>query len=91
MELFNRYLYSDAYGNFKTRIKKRGVDGSFRSKAKYALKRLSLPERELKDRYPFYYKHKALRPFLYIKRLIKKAKKSPGALKSEIRELKNYK
>ena len=90
-ELFERYLYSDAYGNFKMRIKNQGVDGSIRSKIKYAIKRLTLSERLLREKYPFFYKHKMFRPFLYIFRLIKKAKNNPVTLKSEIRDLKNYK
>ena len=91
IELFNRYLYSDAYGNFKTRIANQGVDGSAISKIKYALKRMTLPESSLKDKYPLFYKYKILRPFLYVYRLLRKAINSPQALKSEMRELKNFK
>ena len=90
-ELFNRYLFSDAYGNFKTRITNQGVDSSIISKIRYALKRITLPESFLRDKYPLFYKYKISRPFLYVYRLIRKAIKSPQALKSEIRELKNFK
>ena len=89
-KMLDVFIFSSTYGNFKTRMNNRGVNGSLLSKVKYAFKRLSLPERDLKENHPFFYKHKLLRPLLYAKRLALKAVKSPKVLWAEVKELKRF-
>ena len=60
-----------------------GVD-SKSSKVKYVFERLKISEDALKEFYPFFYKHKPLRPLLYAWRLINKALFQQKALMSEI-------
>lgn len=90
-KMLDIFIFSSTYGNFKTRMNNRGVNGSLLSKAKYVVTRLSLTERDLKENHPFFYRHKTFRPLLYAKRLALKALKSPKVLRAEIRDLKNYK
>lgn len=90
-QMLDIFIFSSTYGNFKMQMKNRGVDGSFLSKVKYVVRRLSLTERDLKENHPFFYRHRALRPLLYIKRLTLKTLKSPKALIAEIRILRRFK
>ncbi len=89
--LLNRFIFSGTYGTFEGRIINADIDSGIISKIKYAYNRIKLPEELLKEYYPFFYKHKILRPLFYSKRLIHKALYDSTALKSEIRELLRYK
>ena len=89
--MLDRFIFSGTYGNYRMQITNQGVDGSVSSKIKYLIDRVTLSERELKEFYPLYYKHKCLRPLLYIKRLVLKVIKSPAVVKSEIKELRRLK
>lgn len=86
-KMLDMFIFSGTYGNFKTQMNNRGVDGSLLSKAKYIVKRLILTERDLKENHPFFYKHTALRPLLYANRLILKMIKSPKILWTEVKTL----
>lgn len=88
-KLLEIYITSGTYGSFQVRMSQQGLDGSTRSTVKYVLERLSLPEQELKEFHPFFYRHKALRPILYTKRLIAKSLDGTGALKRELKVLGN--
>lgn len=82
-ELLDIFIFSGTYGNFETRIKMAGAAHKT-SKVKYIFERLKISEDALKEFYPFFYKHKALRPLLYAWRLINKAIFQKDALMSEI-------
>lgn len=83
----DKYIYAGTYGSFETRIENAGVGDGLLSKISYAAKRVKLPEQTLKEFHPFFYKHKALRPFLYCKRVLDKAVYGRSALKDEINVL----
>lgn len=91
-KLLNYHITSGTYGSVENRISN-GItdDTSSVGKARYILKRLTLPEQMLKEFHPFYYRHKLLRPILYFKRLIRKARYGLEPLKHEVHQLINAK
>ena len=82
--LLDKYIFAGTYGNFETRVENADVGDSLSDKINYAAKRVKLPEQTLKEFHPFFYRHKALRPFLYCKRLLSKTVHGSSALKKEI-------
>lgn len=85
-EFLDRYIFAGTYGSMETRVNNADTHDLI-SKIKYAYSRIKLPEQTLKEFHPFYYKYKAARPILYIRRLILKAAYDKNALQSEIRAL----
>jgi len=86
--LLDKYIFSGTYGNVENRVANSGANEGLLSKIKYISDRIKLPEQTIKEFYPFYHKHKYLRPIMYSKRLINTALESPSKIKSELRELK---
>ncbi|MBQ3919911.1 MAG: nucleotidyltransferase family protein [Oscillospiraceae bacterium] len=90
-QLLDKYIFAGTYGNFNTRLSNSKVEKGARSKIRYILRRLSLPEQTLKEFHPFFYRHRCFRPALYTVRLVRKALFHRKALASEIKELVKYK
>ena len=87
-KLLDYHISSGTYGSVENRISNGISEGtSSFGKAKYIINRLSLPEQTLKEFHPFFYKHKVLRPILYSRRLIHKAKYRNDSLKREVHQL----
>ena len=65
------YIFSGTYGNTGNFIENAtGMYGrKYKGKADYILKRIFIPSDVIKEKYPFFYKHKLLYPFVYIYRL----------------------
>ena len=85
-ELLDRYIFAGTYGNMDMRISNADL-GSPSSKIRYVFDRLKLDEQTLKEFHPFFYRHRALRPFLYAYRLGNKMLTGRAALKSEVAAL----
>lgn len=68
-KLLDYYIFSGTYGNIQNSVKN-ATDKTIRSKCKYIISRIFLPLSIIKCRYPFFYKHKYLIPYLYMYRII---------------------
>ena len=66
-------------------------DDSGKAKRRYILGRLFVHGDELKAKFPFFYRHKYLLPFLYIQRIFKAAFVNPQKVKRELKELDGFK
>ncbi len=102
-KMLRYFIICGVYGDLQTgeinNIKKKMRNGkkneekvSFKMKLKYVFARLFPPLDAYKERYPFFYKHKYLMPFLFIYRMgkciIEVIFKKNNRIKSEIKALK---
>ncbi|MBQ6633904.1 MAG: nucleotidyltransferase family protein, partial [Ruminococcus sp.] len=72
-KLLDYHIFSGTYGVIEHRIQNRiGKNASVLAKLKYAANRAKVPEGDMKEFHPFFYKHKSFRPLLYAKKVIKK-------------------
>ena len=88
-EILDYMISSGAYGTYRNLLDNT-IDRSMaqhrkRGKLYYIKERFRTPESMLRDRYPFFYRHRRLEPVLWIYRPVKKLIKRP---RSVIRELK---
>ena len=78
-------LHSGTYGTTENFVKNR-MQRQSQTKTQYLFSRIFLPMSEIRDNYPFYYRHKYLIPFLPVHRVMKALKKRRKTLQ-EIRAL----
>ena len=72
-KLLDYHIFSGTYGVIEHRIQNNiGENASVLAKLKYAASRAKVPEGDMREFHPFFYKHKALRPILYAEKVIKK-------------------
>lgn len=85
-QLLDHYIFSGTYGTIENSVHN-STDGTIGSKIRYTHKRLFLTMPQIKNSYPFFYKHKILLPALFFYRLGKMATKSRKRVVSEIKTL----
>ncbi|MED9970561.1 MAG: nucleotidyltransferase family protein [Ruminococcus sp.] len=68
-----------------------GNDDSKASKRRYLMKRVFLSGEDLKKHYPFFARHKALYPFLFVYRPVKGMITRPKGILSEYKNIKRFK
>lgn len=85
--LLDKFILSGTYGSSEIRIDNQISNSRIKNKPllfQYIIDRLTIPDFVLKHNYPFFYRHKLLRPFLYIKRLLNKLFTSPNSIYMEL-------
>ena len=86
------YIFSGTYGKWENIIyNSLDNDHSAIGKINYALNRAKYSEQVMKEYYPFFYKHKFLRPILYIKKVVLKMLTNSRAVLKELKLLILYK
>lgn len=95
-QLFMYFVSSGAYGieehSWKNHLSKNlSGDDSDSSKRKYLIDRVFIHGEDLKNNYPFVYRHKILLPGLYIYRFIKVIFIKPKKIMREYKRLKQFK
>ena len=85
-QLLDQYIFSGTYGTIEN-IVHNSTDGTIGSKIRYIRERLFLTMPQIKNSYPFFYKHKLLLPVLFFYRLGLMVTKSRKRVISEIKTL----
>lgn len=90
--MLDYYIFSGTFGVTENLISNYlGENDSIGQKLKYAVIRIKVPEKTMEEFYPFFYKHRLLRPLLYIYKVIKKIIFKPKPMIYEIKKLIRYK
>ena len=89
-EMFEYIVFSGAYGT-KEHIVKNRMDRFNGSKLRYVFYKIFPPVSKLKKRYPVFFKHKILLPFLPFYRLFRAFTVKRERAKTEIKLLLKYK
>lgn len=89
------YISSGTFGSSEHALtnsiaKKLSGDDSASAKKEYIKDRLFLTPEIIKNNYPFFYQHKILLPFLYLRRFMKAAFVKPKKILREYKELKEF-
>ncbi|MBQ9433869.1 MAG: hypothetical protein IJU26_06605, partial [Synergistaceae bacterium] len=86
-QLLEYIINSGTYGNADNFVRNRMLHSHSQTKTQYILSRIFLPMSEIRDQYPFFYRHKSLIPILIIRRLVRALTKKKHSTLQEIRAI----
>lgn len=86
-ELLDYIIDSGTYGNADNFVRNRMPHSHSQTKTQYILSRIFPTMSEIRDQYPFFYRHKSLIPILIIRRLVKALTKKKHSTLQEIRAI----
>lgn len=92
--LFDEIALSGTYGNYsnllRSHFRATSAEQGVAGKIRYFKYRFSVPEGILKKQFPFFYRHKALVPVLWVYRPLRKLIKRPSSIPKELKALHSY-
>lgn len=95
-EMLSDFITSGVFGTYEQGVYQsldRALQGddSAQAKRKHIFNRIFLTENDLREMYPFFYRHKLLRPFLFLFRVFRGLFAHPKAVLRDLRNIRRFK